>query len=199
MTDTVRPRCVDTSGRAVLATDYMWEWWLAFCDDLGWTPTIVQGAYMSQVPGGGAADSAGYHDLGGCFDLRTWDLTPVQSATLVRALRRWGAAAWRRDHDHGGFDPHLHFVLGTDLPLAPGAAAQWRDYIDGGDGIGGRDYEHRPNPLVLTPPEETVKPEDIEAIAKRAAELVWAQPIGKDKTPAAKVLGAVKTWLARQS
>jgi hypothetical protein len=40
--------------------------------------------------------------------------------------------------------------------------------------------------------------ETVEKIAKRTAELVWAQGIGKDKTPAAKVLGALKTWLARQ-
>jgi hypothetical protein len=32
--------------------------------------------------------------------------------------------------------------------------------------------------------EDIVTPEDIEAIAKRTAELVWAQAIGKDKTPA---------------
>jgi hypothetical protein len=157
---TVSQRGIDTSGRPILATGYMWAWWESVVAELGWRPTIVQGAFMSRVPGGGAVDSAGYHDLGGCFDLRTRDLTPYRSEKLVRTLRRFGAAAWRRDATHGRMDAHLHLVLGTDKPLAKGAVFQWAEYRAGGDGIGGTDYEWRPSPLVLTPPEDEVSPED---------------------------------------
>jgi hypothetical protein len=60
-----------------------------------------------------------------------------------------------RDLIRGGFDdPHIHLVLGTDYDLDDGAAYQWRDYINGGDGMGGSDYHPRPHPLVTTPPED---------------------------------------------
>ena len=155
---TVAPRGIDSSGRPILASAYMWEWWRAVVDQLGWEPVIVQGAWMSRVPGGGASASEGFHDKGGPFDLRTRDLTTAKVDQLIRVLRRCGAAAWRRDQQHGGMDPHLHFVFGADADLAPGAAAQWLDYRAGGNGLtgssAGRDYEWRPKPLVLTPPEE---------------------------------------------
>lgn len=162
---TVSAHGVDSSGRAILSTAHMWDWWEIVVAELGFRPTIVQGAFMSRVPGGGASDSAGYHDLGGCFDLRTWDLSADQQERVVRTLRNYGAAAWRRDQRHG-MDPHLHFVLGTDKPLASGAASQWRDYIAGHNGLSGDgpDYEWRPNPLVLTPPEDDMKTEDFDRI-----------------------------------
>ena len=179
----VRQHGIDSSGRAILATDYMWSWWEDVVAELGWRPVIVQGSFMSRVPGGGATDSAGYHDLGGCFDLRTRDLTKTQIDHLVRTIRTRGAAAWRRDQRHG-MDPHLHFVLGTDRPLAVGAVAQWREYIIGGDGLKGSasDYEWRPTPLVLIPPEDDVTPEDIKAIAEATAKLILdGEKVDKDK------------------
>ena len=155
---TVASRGIDTSGRAILMSQFMADWWQAVVDRLGWEPVIVQGAWMSRIPGGGASASAGYHDMGGCLDIRTHDLTTAKIDQLVRVLRRHGAAAWRRDQQHGGMDPHLHFVLGADADLAPGAADQWLDYRAGGNGLtgssAGPDYEWRPKPLVLTPPEE---------------------------------------------
>lgn len=187
MADTVRNRGVDSSGRAILATDRMWDWWLAVVAELGFTPTIVQGAFMSRVPGGGASDSAGYHDLGACFDLRTWDLTPDQSERLVRTLRRWGAAAWRRDQRHG-MDPHLHFVFGADRPWTKGAASQWAAYLNSRDGLAGNgpDYEWRPDPLVLRPPEVDDMPfteEQLLAIVQKgvAAELDKADDTKRGK------------------
>lgn len=149
---TVERRGTDTSGRPIYATQFMWDWWLSVVDRLGFTPTVVQGAFMSRVPGGGADASAGYHDLGGCFDLRVWDLTEDQQGKVVRELRRSAAAAWLRDEQHGGMDPHIHFVFGSDSPLASGASYQWLAYIAGGDGMGGDDYHWRPDPLVTTPP-----------------------------------------------
>lgn len=153
---TVAQHGTDSSGRPIYATNYMWTWWAGVVDRLKFTPTIVQGAFMARVEGGGADASAGYHDAAGCLDLRVWDLTDVQRARLVRELRRSGAAAWIRDATHGGMDPHLHFVLGTDYPLADGAAWQWEQYLGGRDGLssGGRDYHWRPDPLVTTPPPE---------------------------------------------
>lgn len=197
---TVANRGVDPNGRAILATAYMWAWWLSVLAELDFSPTVVQGAFMSRVPGGGAADSAGYHDLGGCFDLRTWDLTVDQLETLVRTLRRNGAAAWRRDHEHGGFDPHLHFVLGTDHPLASGAAGQWQAYLSGHDGLAGNgpDYEWRPSPLVTTPPEDDMPAyrqwdqADKDALAndigKACAAAVWGFVVDGGKLTARHVM-----------
>lgn len=173
----VRQRGTDTSGRPIFASDFMWSWWLDVCADLGFTPQIVQGAWMSKVEGGGADASAGYHDQGGCFDLRTWDRTQNEVAKTVRTLRAFGAGAWLRDQQHGGFDPHIHFVLGADHPLAPGAASQWAAYLNGRDGLAGNgpDYHWRPDPLVTTPPEVDEMANygeqlnRIEALAKKAA------------------------------
>lgn len=151
----VSRRGTDSSGRGIYASDYMWTWWLTVLDSLpfGDKVVITQGAWMA-LNGGGASASAGYHDGGGCFDLRVWNLTQTETFALIRAIRRHGAAAWLRDQRHGGFtDPHIHLVLGTDHDLDDGAAYQWRDYIAGGDGMGGSDYHPRPVPLVTTPPQ----------------------------------------------
>lgn len=150
---TVTQRGLDSSGRELFATAYMWAWWDRVCDELGFAPVIVQGAFMTRVPGGGADASAGYHDAAGCLDLRVWDITEDQVAKTIRTLRRHGAAAWVRDERHG-MDPHIHLVLGADRPLADGAAWQWQQYLEGRDGLssGGRDYHWRPAPIVTTPP-----------------------------------------------
>lgn len=156
---TVAQHGTDSSGRGIYATAYMWAWWQDVLDALPFGDRVVvtQSAFMVRN-GGGAAASGGYHDAAGTFDLRVWNLTDTEVATLVRTLRAHGAAAWLRNPQHGGFaDPHIHFVLGTDRPLSDGAASQWRDYLNGGDGIGGRDYHSRPSPLVTTPPEVPLK------------------------------------------
>lgn len=159
---TVRQYGTDSSGRPVYLTAFMDEWWEAVVADLGFRPTIVQGAFMSRVPGGGAAASAGYHDLGGCMDVRTWDLTGSQLDALVRATRSRGGASWRRDKSpaHGGMDPHCHITLGADRPLSAGAAESWRSYLAGDNGLANNapDYEWRPSPLVTTPPKDDDMP-----------------------------------------
>ena len=142
----------DSSGRAVLMSPLMSKWWSEYvkaCQAKGFTPVVTQGAFMAQA-GGGAAASAGYHDLGGCLDLRVWDRTTAERQFMVRQARRMGAGAWIRDQKHGGMDPHLHLVLGVDNPLSIGAAAQWQAYLRGEDGLagGGNDYHWRPVPLV---------------------------------------------------
>lgn len=166
---TVRRRGTDSSGRGIYATDYMWSWWGDVCKELGFTPVITQGAWMTKA-GGGARDSAGYHDGGGTFDLRVWNLTDQQVAKTIRTLRRHGAAAWLRNAEHGGFtDPHIHFVLGSDFGLSSGARSQWASYVAGRDGLAsnGADYHWRPTPLVLKPPRKlTIPPRVTAAIAR---------------------------------
>jgi hypothetical protein len=173
---TVRAHGTDSSGRTIWATDYMWAWWERVCDDLGFRPTIVQGAFMVRN-GGGASASAGYHDAGGCFDLRVWDLGASQVEDVIRTCRELGAAAWLRNTQHGGFtDPHVHFVLGADHDLDSGAAWQWRAYLAGRDGLAsnGPDYHWRPTPLVTTPPEDDMTPQQaatLDRVAQDVAEL----------------------------
>lgn len=147
----------DSSGRPIYMTRYQRGWWRRVVKRLGFTPVITQGAWMAKA-GGGAADSAGYHDGGGCLDLRVWDRTDAEVERMIQVLRLMGAAAWLRNQTHGGFsDPHVHLVLGTDRGLALGARRQWDDYLAGSDGIGGIDYHWRPSPLVLIPPPSTAK------------------------------------------
>ena len=112
----------DSSGRAVLMSPLMSKWWSEYvkaCQAKGFTPVVTQGAFMAQA-GGGAAASAGYHDLGGCLDLRVWDRTTAERQFMVRHARRMGAGAWIRDQRHGGMDPHLHLVLGADDAIGAG-------------------------------------------------------------------------------
>jgi hypothetical protein len=141
----------DSSARTIRMTRYMRDWWNGTCEELGYRPTIVQGAFME---GAGAKSSAGYHDKAGCLDLRVWDLTEDQQREVIRTTRRRGAGSWLRDEKHGGMDPHIHLVLGTDSPLHSGAEWQWTEYLAGRDGLTGRgkDYHWRPDPLVLKPP-----------------------------------------------
>lgn len=149
----------DSSGRPIYMTRKMRRWWRRVCKRLGFTPTITQGAWMVKA-GGGAAGSAGYHDGGGCLDLRVWDRSDAEVKRMIEVLRLMGAAAWLRNQTHGGFsDPHVHLVLGSDRGLALGARRQWSAYIDNKDGLAfnGPDYHWRPKPLVLTPPPSSWK------------------------------------------
>lgn len=164
---TVRRRGTDPSGRGIFASDYMWAVWLLvlahpLIKPFAHKVTITQGAWMT-LAGGGANASAGYHDGGGCFDIRVWNLTDSEVRTLIWALRLFGVAAWLRNLAHGGFkDPHIHIVLGTDHDLDDGAAWQWREYLAGRNGLAsaGPDYHRRPTPLVTTPPEDDMYTDD---------------------------------------
>jgi len=175
----------DSSGRPILMTRFMATWWEGIVAELGFEPTIIQGAWMKYA-GGGATESAGYHDGGGCLDVRVWDLTTTQQQAVIHATRWGGAGSWLRDKKHGGMDPHIHMVLGSDQGLSSGAAWQWLNYIHGGDGLssGGRDYHPRPKPLVTEPPEslmeEAMKPEDfdkIRTIVRQEVDAVLDAPI----------------------
>lgn len=145
----------DSSGRGIFMTRYMDAWWSRVCVALGFEPVVTQGAWMVRN-GGGASASAGFHDGGGCLDLRVWNLTAEQVADIIRVTRELGAAAWVRDEERGGMEPHIHLVLGSDFGIAAGARAQWADYLAGLDGLAsrGEDYHPRPDPIVTTPPRE---------------------------------------------
>lgn len=177
---TARVVGADSSGRPIRMTPLMERFWLDLCDRLGFTPTIVQGAWMA---GAGASQSAGYHDQGGPLDLRTWDLTPAQVTAVIREWRALGGPIWLRDARHG-MDPHLHGVVGGDEPMAPGARWQIEEYKAGRDGLTsrGRDYHPRPDPLVTRyrPSEEDDMPS-----AEEIADAVWTRsiPMGKGNDP----------------
>ena len=178
---TVRRRGTDTSGRAILMTDYAWHvWTVGVLNDprvkpFAWKIIIVQGAFMARL-GGGATASAGVHDKAGCWDIRTWNLTLAEQLILVRVCREVALAIWRRDKtpQRGNMDPHAHITFGADHPLATGAVASWRGYLNNENGLAsrGRDYEWRPSPLVTKPPawifeeDEMASTEALQALAR---------------------------------
>lgn len=169
---------VDSGGRDLWMTVYMARWFEGVTRELGWKPTIVQGAWMARN-GGGVSASDGFHDAGGCLDLRTWDRSPEQIQQMIRVLRIGGAAAWYRTPAQG-FDEHIHLVLGSDYGLNYNAQTQWRNYLAGDAGLSGSapDYHWRPDPMVTVPPdrylEEPVSPEQEDRIAEKAANKVMA-------------------------
>lgn len=173
----------DSSDRPIYMTPHQARWWEGVVRLLGFRPTIVQGAFMSKVPGGGADNSKGYHDLAGTLDIRVSDLTPAQIVRLVHVTRDGGAAGWVRDAAHGGMDPHYHLVLIDDAPLSAGAASQVAAYEAGRDGLAsnGPDYHYRPSPLVLSTPRAYVTPpknnvQKARAKIRAALELLKAVP-----------------------
>lgn len=156
---TVRYLGQDSSGRGLYMTQWMLDVFNAIkrhplVDDFAWKITVVQGAFMWKN-GGGAGASDGFHNYGGCLDIRSWNLTTDEINRFVRASRMLGFAMWRRDYSwrHGGMSPHIHGALGSDYPLGL-AAVSWSSYLNGGDSLSGTggDYEWRPSPLVTYPP-----------------------------------------------
>lgn len=157
---TVARRGTDTSGRGIWMTAFMWLVWAAMLTDPRLAAfrsriVVVQGPFMVRN-GGGATASAGYHDLAGCIDIRTWNLTLAEQATFWTVAAEYGFWFWKRDTPThmGGMDEHGHSISGWDQPLAPGAANQWTQAKAGRDGLAGNgpDYMRREGPLVLFPP-----------------------------------------------
>lgn len=157
----VEQRGYDSSGRPLRNTRYMWAIWDAIREHpaikpFAWKLVLVQGAFMSWN-GGGASASDGFHDLAGCNDMRTWNLTTTEINIfnwVARSVMALGG--WRRDTSwrHGGMAEHYHWAQGGDRPLSYGATISWSSYVNGGDGLAGSggDYERRPSPLILRPP-----------------------------------------------
>lgn len=137
----------DSSGRPIVLTRRMKAAFDAACEGAGLTPVIIQGAFMAHR--NEAAGSGHTHDLSGCLDTRTEDLTEHQQRRVVRAARTVGWAVWKRDQRHGGFEEHHHWVLLGERGMHPDARAQARAYLNGLDGLrgGGPDYHWRPDPI----------------------------------------------------
>lgn len=157
---TVRRRGTDSSGRGIYATDFLWAVWQAILArprvrPFAWKITVVQGGFM-YLNGGGASASEGFHNQGGCWDVRTWNLTVTERNILFWEAALVGAMYfWYRDYPwyRGGMAPHGHAIAGWDRPLDSGAAGQWRSVLAGGNGlaVGGSDYERRPSPKPTYP------------------------------------------------
>lgn len=194
----VKRRGTDVYGRPVLMTQFYYDWEQARWDNLGFSLPWAQGAFMSQL-GGGAAASQGAHDLAGCVDYIIDDVPAAKAAAVVAEFRAHGGGAYRRGPDakHGGMPTHLHNTLGADFPLAPMAQTLWNSYRTGGDGLAAgagrpadaRDYERRPNPLVLTPPEEDMALSDEDV--QRIADAVWAKKVPTVDAPEGRYLSNV--------
>jgi len=137
----------DLDGRPIMMNRRMKAAYDVVCERLDFNPTIIQGAYMARVPGGGAEDSQGFHDAGGCIDTSTKLIDSDQERRVIHVARSIGWAVWRRDEAHGGFDEHMHWVLLGDKKAAAGALGQMTEYRAGGDGMGGEDYHPRPDPI----------------------------------------------------
>jgi hypothetical protein len=138
---------IDTSGRTVLVNRRMKAAYDAVVAELGFEPTILQGAYMNRA--GGADSTSGCHDGGGCIDTRAWDVDSDVERRLIQVARSVGWVVWHRDASHGGWPDHLHWVLLGDAQAAPSAIWQMAEYRAGRDGLDtqGADYHWRPDPI----------------------------------------------------
>jgi hypothetical protein len=103
--------------------------------------------------GGGANASEGFHDYGGCVDLRLRDLTTEEAVTFIWVASEYGFEFWRRgpSAQWGGFaDPHLHGIFiydfGVDGHLAE---LQVNSVFNNDAGLNGQgvDYERRLRPI----------------------------------------------------
>ena len=115
------------------------------------TLVVTQGSWHH------GAQSGSTHDGGGAFDLRVWNIPAAKIEPLVVELRKRNVCAWKRDKQHGGFDPHIHGIVRDEAGLSSGAAFQVHEYDAGRDGLsaGGPDYHPRPKqrPYIYgTPP-----------------------------------------------
>lgn len=114
------------------------------------TLVVTQGSWHHGTQSGST------HDGGGAFDLRVWNIPAAEVEPLVVELRKRNVCAWKRDKQHGGFDPHIHGIVRDEADLSRGARAQVIDYDGGRDGLsaGGKDYHPRPvqHPFVYGEP-----------------------------------------------
>jgi hypothetical protein len=90
--------------------------------------------------------SGSTHNGGGAFDLRTWNLPSHKVGPLVVELRRRNGCAWKRDKDHGGFDPHIHCIVRDEPNLSRGAQWQVDEYDRTNNGLTDRGADYHPRP-----------------------------------------------------
>lgn len=182
---TVARRGTDSSGRPIYTTAFFWQVWQAVLQRPRVAPfaalvVIVQGGFMTRVPGGGAAASAGYHDGAGTTDIRVWNLSAEQERILWWEFALFAIIFWPRGPAAymGGMDEHAHCAAGWDRPVSSGIAAQWRDAMppNRGSGLasGGPDYVQPRPPWVDFPPAELLQ-EDYMATDEAKAQLEQLQ------------------------
>lgn len=133
----------DSSGRPIRMTKRMRAAFEEVQDFMDGQLVIVQGAFNP-----GTDQSAGTHDLSGCLDIRTWNLTTEERTAAQRKARSIGWAAWYRTAAQG-FDPHMHWLLLDDHPLHQSAFDQQVAYRTGRNGLAnnGPDDFWRPDPI----------------------------------------------------
>lgn len=140
----------DTSGRALILDDTSVAKLRAAEARLNFKFTIVQGSYRGS---NGAAASAGTHDAGGVFDLRTWNIPPsIGVNKAVRVLRECGLIAWHRTRAQG-FDDHIHAIDYGNRNLSPSAARQVVAWENGRNGLANNGPDDGPRiPIPKTAP-----------------------------------------------
>jgi hypothetical protein len=140
----------------------------------GLDPSLAVIVKGSNVPADSLSGST--HAGGGAFDLRVWNLPPSRHEAVVVELRRRNVCAWKRDQEHGGFDPHIHGILRSATDLSSGARWQVTEYDAGRDGLkaGGKDYHPRPvqRRWPFTTPLPVVKWEDLKNNSRTQNRLV---------------------------
>jgi hypothetical protein len=111
----------------------------------GFTFKIAQGSYSTNV-----GVSAGTHDGGGAVDFGVVSGSG-RIEPMLRALKDAGFAAWHRHAVKGVWPEHIHAIAIGCKDLAPLAAQQVRDYLQGRDGLADNaaDPSYRPNPPVV--------------------------------------------------
>jgi hypothetical protein len=163
---------------------------------------------ISQIIGG-AVQSGGTHATGGADD--TYPLDGINVDGYVWLSRQMGAdATWHRWFNWDGKNgvEHVHRVL-TGCIHNSAARYQIEKVRAGLNGLANDFKDDGPRPLsgrtwkqglawAKEQEANDVTPDDIEAIAKRTAELVLASEIGNDGTKFEQVMNKLKTWLARQ-
>jgi hypothetical protein len=141
-------RGVDSSGRRLFGTRQMFQHFDRVNDRVGGRLVVVQGSFNR-----GTTASAGTHDLAGCFDIRTWNLSTAERNLAMRAGRDpfiVGGAAWWYRHSGQGFDPHIHMLLLGDAPMTSQTAFQVSEYQAGRNGLANRGADDfwRPDVIV---------------------------------------------------
>ena len=104
--------------------------------------TVTKGSFVPRD-----AVSGDTHAGDGAGDIRVWNLTTQQQLTLVNELRKRNCAAWLRDATHGGFAPHIHFIVKDQPGLSAGAKWQVAEYDKAHDGLSDRGPDYHPRPV----------------------------------------------------
>lgn len=150
--------------------------------ELGLDLEVVQGGFKA---GGGASASGSTHDVGDVFDIRAKTVPRDRQVDVVTAFRRRNVCMWLRDPAHGWTEtgPHFHGVV-RDSAHGLSSAARWQvaDYDRGRNGLSGASNARDPFPRPQQHPflmedDMPLTDAEIEKIARRSAELVWAQVI----------------------